>query len=130
MTCQCLHHLVSSSVCTQLSNGPIGSCESFMQLHCTNQNKHRLISIDLTINSCREFEFTIKMMNALLSERFTNHQRVASTCYSQLQQLKNCTIFPIINYFLVKYPIFTFFLNMFTSQLTTCHRIVLVTASS
>ncbi len=68
VTCQCLHHLVSSSVCTQLSNGPIGSCESFMQLHCTIQNKYRLISIDLTINSCREFEFTIKTMNSLLSE--------------------------------------------------------------
>ncbi len=38
-----------------------------------------------------------------------HHQRVASTCYSQLQQLKDCTIFPKINYFLVKYPIFTFF---------------------
>ncbi len=62
-----------------------------------------------TINSCREFEFTIKTMNALLSEKFTHHQRVASTCYSKLQQLKDCTIFPIINYFLVKYPIFTFF---------------------
>ncbi len=40
VTCQWLHHLVSSSVCTQLSNGPIGSRESFMQLHCTIQNKH------------------------------------------------------------------------------------------
>ncbi len=57
VTCQWLHHLVSSSMCTQLSNGPIGSCESFMQLHCTIQNKHLLISIDLTINICREFEF-------------------------------------------------------------------------
>ncbi len=98
---------MSSSVCTQLSKCPIGSCESFMQLHCTIQNQ--LISIDPTINSCREFEFTIKTMNALLSERFTHHQRVTSTCYGQLQQLKDCTIFPIINYFLVKYPIFTFF---------------------
>ncbi len=97
------------SVCTQLSNGPIGSCESFMQLHCTIQNKCWLISIDLTINSCREFEFTIKTMNALLSERFAHHQRVASTCYSLVQQLNDSTIFPIINYFLVKYPIFAFF---------------------
>ncbi len=65
VTCQwlvALVHVVSSSVCTQLSNGPIGSSESFMQLHCTIQKKHRLISIDLTINSCREFEFTIKTM--------------------------------------------------------------------
>ncbi len=84
------------------------SCSYFMQLHCTIQNKHQLISIDLTINSCRELEFTIKTMNVLISERFTHHQRVASTCYSQLQQLKDCTIFPIINNFLVKYPIFTF----------------------
>ncbi len=93
-----------------------------MQLHCTIQNKHWIISIDLTINSCREFEFTIKTMNALLSERFIHHQRVASTCYSQLQQLKDCTIFPIINYFLVKYPIFTFF--SVHVHITTCHRIV------
>ncbi len=93
---------ISPRVCTLLRNGPIDSCESFMQLHCTIQNKQLLISIDLTIYSCREFEFTVKTMNALLSERFTDHQRVASTCYSQLQQLKDCTIFPIINYFLVK----------------------------
>ncbi len=109
VTCQWLHHIVRSSVCTQLSYVAIGSCEIFMQLHCTIQNKHQLISIDLTINSCSDFEFTIKTMNALLSEMFTHHQRVASTCYSQLQQLKDCTIFPIINYFLVKYHIFTFF---------------------
>ncbi len=112
VTCQGLHHLVHagiSSLCTQLSNDPIGSCESFMQLHCTIQNKHQLISIELTMNSCREFELTIKTMNALLSERFTHHQRVASTCYSQLKQLNDCTIFPIINCFLVKYPIFKLF---------------------
>ncbi len=52
---------ISPSVCTLLSNGPIGS-ESFMQLDCTIQNKHLLISIDLTINSWREFEFTVKTM--------------------------------------------------------------------
>ncbi len=40
--------LVSSSVCTQLSNGPIGSCESFVQLHCPIQNKH-LYGIGQTI---------------------------------------------------------------------------------
>ncbi len=85
---------ISPSVCTLLSNGPIRSCESFSQLHCAIQNKHLLISSDLTINSCREFEFTIKAMNALLSERFTHHQST-STCYSQLQQLKVCTTFPI-----------------------------------
>ncbi len=96
--CQWLYHLV----CTLLSNGPIGSCESFMQLHCTIQNKHLLISIDLTINSCRQFEFAVKTMNARISERCTHNQRVASTYYSQLQQLNDCTIFPIINYFLVK----------------------------
>ncbi len=117
VTCQWLHHLV----CVHAL--------AMAQLYNPEQNW--LISIDLTINSCREFEFTIKTMNALLSDRFTHHQRVASTCYSQLQQftwLKDFTIFPIINYFLVRYPIFPFFLYMFTSQLTTCYRIVLVTA--
>ncbi len=66
---------ISPSVCTLLSNGPFGrcSCESFMQFNCTIQNKHWLISIDLTINSCREFEFTVKTMNTLLSESFTHH---------------------------------------------------------
>ncbi len=38
---------------------------TFMALYCTIQNKHLLISIDLTINSYREFEFTVKTMNAL-----------------------------------------------------------------
>ncbi len=68
VTCQLMSVATSPSVCIRLSNGPIGSCESFVQLHCTIQNKHWLISIELTINFCREFEFTIKTMNALLSE--------------------------------------------------------------
>ncbi len=51
--------------CTLLSNGPIGSCESFMQFNCTVQNKHLLISIDLTINSSREFEFTFEISRCL-----------------------------------------------------------------
>ncbi len=61
---------ISPSVSTLLSNDRIGtcSCESFMQFNCTIQNMHLLISIDLTINSCREFEFTVQTMNALLSE--------------------------------------------------------------
>ncbi len=40
-----------------------------------------LIVIDLTIKSYvyGEFEFTVKTMNAILSERFTDHQRVNAT---------------------------------------------------
>ncbi len=49
------------------------------QSHCTIQNKHMLIVIDLTINSYGEFEFTIKTMNAILLVMFTDHQRVHAT---------------------------------------------------
>ncbi len=128
VTCQWLHHLVSSSLCTQLvyTMAQLVVVKASCSYTVQSRTNTPQISIDLNLNF--QFEFTIKTMNALLSERFTHHQRVASTYYSQLQQLKDCTIFPIINYFLVKYPIFPFFLYMFTSQLTTCHRIVLVTA--
>ncbi len=34
--------------------------KAFMQSHCTIQNKLVLIVIDLSIDSCGEFEFTVK----------------------------------------------------------------------
>ncbi len=45
----------------------------------TAQNKQMHIAIDFTINSCAKFEFikfTIQTLNAQLSQRFTDHQRV------------------------------------------------------
>ncbi len=63
---------VSLCVCVHcLSNDPWVVVKAFAQSHCTIQNKVMLIVIDLTINSCEEFEFTVKTMNALLSESST-----------------------------------------------------------
>ncbi len=68
VTCQWLHHLV----CV---HGLVMAQLVVVKASCsyTVQNKHWLISIDMTINSYREFEFTIKTMIVLLSERFTHH---------------------------------------------------------
>ncbi len=99
-TCQCHSHLLCVH-CLAMAQLVVvkASCNYTVQ-----SRTNLLISINLTINSGTEFEFTVKTMNALLSEIFTYHQRVASTRYGQLQHN-----IPIINYVLLKYPIFTNF---------------------
>ncbi len=75
----------------------MGSGESF-QSHCTIHNKFMLIVIDLTINSCGEFEFTVKTMNALLTKRFTDLQRVDTklpTVQSNCHQYVQSGLYPI-----------------------------------
>ncbi len=70
---------MSGSVTWCIYTDQCGRYESFPQSYCTLQNKHMLIVIDLTINSYGEFEFTVKTMNAILLEMFTDHQRVHAT---------------------------------------------------